>query len=63
MIPDQTKWQPVMVVTDKRLECLCGNLAVIITGKAPDNDEYNSLEEVDAWCQSCFEKHQREEQD
>jgi hypothetical protein len=58
---DTLKWQPVMIVSNKRLECLCGALAIFVTGKAPENNEYNSLIETDAWCQSCFQKHQEEE--
>lgn len=58
---DEIKWQPVVVVTNRRLECKCGTLAIIITGKSVgDPDHYNSLEDVDVWCQSCFTNAQEE---
>lgn len=60
MNEETPKWQPVMIVTNKRIECLCGALAIFVTGKSPDNDEYSSLDEADAWCQDCFQKHQEE---
>ncbi len=55
------KWQPVTLVINTRLECRCGALAVFVTGEAVDG-EYNSLEHVDVWCQECFSKAQREEE-
>jgi hypothetical protein len=62
---EQLKWQPVMIVTNKRLECACGSLAIFVTGKVPlplrHDDEYNSLEDVDVWCQDCFQKYQEQE--
>lgn len=51
------RWQPVVVVLNGRLECQCGNLAIFVTGKIVQA-KYNALEEVDCWCQSCFEKAQ-----
>ena len=57
----ETKWQPVMLVINRRLECKCGALAIFVSGKLSENaDEYNDLDEVDVWCQSCFEKAQEE---
>lgn len=58
---DQLKWQPVMLVVNRRLECKCGTLAVFVSGKVADG-EYNSLEEVDVWCQDCFTKAQAQEE-
>ncbi len=51
------KWQPVMIITDKRLECKCGALAIfVMLEKQEDNDfDYTY------YCQSCFEKAQEEE--
>lgn len=46
------KWQPVVVITDHRLECACGALAIFVSGKV--GDKYNSLNDVDVWCQDCF---------
>ncbi len=56
----QVRWQPVVLVTNRRLECKCGILAVFVTGKLI-NDGYNVLEEVDVWCQEYFTKAQEEE--
>ena len=55
------KWQPVMLVLNRRLECSCGALAIFVTGKVMETrDEYNTLEGVDVWCQACFTKAQQE---
>jgi hypothetical protein len=59
---NEQRWQPVILVLDKRLDCKCGALASFVTGKVVDN-KYNSLEEVDVWCQPCFAKAQEEEED
>ncbi len=56
----QVRWQPVVLVMNRRLECKCGALAIFVTGKLID-DEYNILEEVDVWCQDCFTKAQEED--
>ena len=53
------KWQPVILILDRRLECDCGALAIFITGTVSD-DEYNSMKDVDVWCQDCFDKAQKE---
>lgn len=58
----QRKWQPVVMIVDRRLECKCGALATFVTGKLTTNpDEYNCLDEVDVWCQACFVKAQAEQ--
>ncbi len=58
----QSKWQPVMLVVSRRVECKCGALAIFVTGKLTDNpDEYAVLEDVDVWCQECWQKEQEEE--
>lgn len=59
MSDGQTKWQPILLVLDQRLECKCGALAIIVTGKLVDTN-YNQLEDVDCWCQECFAKAQEE---
>ena len=56
------KWQPVLLMLDRRLECHCGALAILITGKVAE-DEYNSMNSVDVWCQTCFDKAQKQETD
>lgn len=58
----EQRWQPVVMVVNRRLECKCGALAIFVTGKlSEENEDYNILEDVDVWCQSCFEKAQEEE--
>ena len=57
------RWQPVVMVVNRRLECKCGALAVFITGILSEkNEEYNIMEQVDVWCQDCFDKAQEEEE-
>jgi hypothetical protein len=60
---DEIKWQPVCLILNKRLECECGALAVLVSGNIPDDEEYNVMEDVDVWCQDCFEKSQHEEKE
>ena len=56
---DNPKWQPILVVLRNggRLECECGNLAVIMIGNLnhADND---SIDSADYWCQDCYHKAQ-----
>lgn len=54
----EIKWQPVVMIVNKRLECKCGALAVFVNGDIPEDGEYNQLENVDVWCQICYEKMQ-----
>lgn len=58
------RWQPVVLVLHdgQRLECKCGALAIFVSGKVAD-DQYNSMDEVDVWCQACFEQAQEREED
>lgn len=59
---EKPRWQPVVMVINRRLECKCGALGVFVSGKLSENsEEYNILEEVDVWCQACFEKAQEED--
>jgi hypothetical protein len=53
------KWQPVMLVLDKRLNCSCGAAAVFIIGSVIDSEEF-SIEESQCFCQSCFTKWQKD---
>ncbi len=55
----QIRWQPVLMRIDRRLECECGALAVVVTGTV-SGVHYNALDDVDVWCQACFEKAQEE---
>jgi hypothetical protein len=59
----ESRWQPVVLIVNKRLECKCGALATFVSGKIATNpDDYNVLNDVDVWCQDCFEKAQEEQQ-
>jgi hypothetical protein len=49
------RWQPVLLTLNKRLECECGYLATIVSGKVSE-EKYNVLEEADVWCQDCYFK-------
>jgi hypothetical protein len=56
-----TKWQPVVMIVNKRLECKCGALGVFICGMQDENADYNELKDVDVFCQHCFQIMQEEE--
>lgn len=57
----QYKWQPVMLVTDHRIECEeCGALAVFIVVEGYVDSQ--SQASVDAYCQECFKRHQDEDE-
>lgn len=56
------RWQPVVLILNRRLECQCGALAVFVSGKIPMNGKYNQLEKVDVWCQTCFIEAQEEDE-
>lgn len=57
-----SKWQPMMLVLrgGGRLECECGNLAVIAIGT--QRSEGGGLDDTDYWCQACYLKAQQDEQ-
>jgi len=58
---EDIKWQPLMaVVLGGRIECSCGNQAIFVVGKLKF-DTHSCLEEVEAYCQMCFERLQEEE--
>ena len=56
------RWQPIILVLDKRLECECGALASIISGVVAEKhpEKHTILEKGAAWCQTCYEQWQRE---
>lgn len=58
----EERWQPVLLVLNKRLECSCGSLATIIVGTIPDNPEKYFLVEMATWCQDCFVSQAEEEE-
>ena len=53
------KWQPLMLIADKRMEChICAALAIFAVlgqGEDKEGDEYI---QVEFWCQECFRKFQ-----
>jgi hypothetical protein len=60
------KWQPIMFILDERLECECGTLAIFVSVLQPEDAELSEEGKRDlhykAYCQSCFEKAQEEEE-
>lgn len=61
-----SKWQPVMVILrgGGRLECKCGALAIFVIGKLEaDKQSEILLDDIDSWCQACYQKAQEEESD
>lgn len=58
----EARWQPVVLMLNKRMDCSCGALATIVVGTIPDDPEkYCDLANVDAWCQDCFNRASQEE--
>jgi len=59
-VEGQSKWQPVMLVMSKRLECQCGSLAIFVV--LDGNEKRGDKEDMDysAWCQECWAKEQDE---
>ena len=57
------KWQPVILIVEKRLECVCGNLAIFVVIDNYEKREGEEKEDMDytAWCQDCWEHAQEEE--
>lgn len=57
------RWQPVVLVLNRRLECKCGALAIFVSGTLSDKaEDYNILNHVDVWCQACFQQAQEAEE-
>jgi len=53
----QSKWQSVLlIITDgKRMECPCGNLALILTMKTSQENDLSAMHDMTPWCQACYE--------
>lgn len=51
----KARWQPVIMVLDRRLECDCGALAVFVNGEVAE-DENDCLNDVGVYCQDCWQK-------
>ena len=52
------RFQPLMAITQERLECDCGSLAIFVLMIQDDSKEHNALMLM---CQSCYEIAQTEE--
>lgn len=57
----ETKWQPVMLVKQGRLECSCGTLAIFVCLEESEEEDGGKLLDYTAWCQECFSNAQKEE--
>jgi hypothetical protein len=55
------KWQPVMLVLEKRMECDCGALAIFVTLDYTVGEDGKRDYKYNAWCQHCFKKAQDED--
>jgi hypothetical protein len=57
----EARWQPVVLMLNRRMDCSCGALATIVTGTIPDDQGDIVLRDADSWCQDCFNKASQEE--
>jgi hypothetical protein len=55
------KWQPVLLVVSRRVECQCGALAIfLVLDESIGEDGKQSLR-YNAFCQPCFAKDAEEQ--
>lgn len=59
----EAKWQPVMLVKQDRLECSCGALAIFVCLEEDTLLTGEKTFDYTAWCQECFARAQREEEE
>ncbi len=53
----EPKWQPVMLIAKRRVECACGALAIFISLEQQERAEGKPADVLySAWCQSCWAK-------
>lgn len=57
------KWQPIMLITEKRFECKCGAMAIFVQLWSPDVDDAEEDWRYKAYCQDCFERAQETEEE
>ena len=60
------KWQPVMLVADRRIECRCGALAIFIVLNRENEDASDATRSdwgYTAWCQACWAHEQEHAQE
>lgn len=56
------RWQPIMLILDRRLDCsTCGAVAIFLTAKVSEDDR-NILEKADTWCFECYRRHLEEDE-
>lgn len=41
------KWQPVLLIANRQLTCVCGNLAIFVTVSIVEDEACIKLEKVD----------------
>ena len=58
-VVEVSRYQPVMVLTDKRLECDCGALAIYMLLSFSEEQEQCATA---FYCQSCYEREQEQEE-
>lgn len=56
-----TKFQPVMLVMERRLECHCGALAIFVVLDKTEEDGDHTQFDYGAYCQDCWQKDHEEE--
>ena len=51
----EPKWQPVMLIARRRVECACGALAIFVSLEQVEREEGKPADVLySAWCQSCW---------
>ncbi len=54
---NKARWQPVVLILDKRLECDCGGIAIFVNGKVAELEDHNAwLYDAAVYCQDCWQK-------
>ena len=53
----ESKWQPVMLIAKRRVECRCGALAIFVSLEQVEREEGKPADVLySAWCQPCWAK-------
>ena len=53
---EQRKWQPIMLIVERRVECECGVLAVFLILDEKQSEDEKQKFGYTSCCQDCFEK-------
>jgi hypothetical protein len=56
----QSKWQPILLIVEHRMECECGALAIFVRLDDEIHEDGKHNFKYTAWCQDCFMKAQEE---